>query len=590
MKLQVLFLLSFLLFSYSVTGFRTGQDPDPDSDLKKLFADYDEYNLRSYPEGATYDGDHRYDDKLSDNSEQSVKEYYDTVRVFLERLKAVDYKSLSEENKLNYDLFDYTLRQNLDGEKFKWYYMPMGQQNGIHISSPELVNIQPVSTFEEYGKYFSRLRQLSSKFDNTIDNMRKGMELGYVMPKFLMEQTLPQMENIMNKEVEESVFYSPVNKENKLSESEKESVKKELKEIIITEINPAYKKLYEFVKNEYLPKCRTEAGIWSIPDGNERYKYDIKNYTTLDLTAEEIHNTGLKEVERIRAEMEKVKDKTGFKGSLNEFNTFLKTDPRFYFTNKEDLLDGFRKILSKMDSKLPELFGTLPKAKYDLKEMEEYRAASAPQAYYYSAPEDRSRPGYFYVNTYNLPSRPKYTMTALALHEAVPGHHLQIAIAQELKDLPKFRRDFNSTAFVEGWGLYSESLGYETGMYEDLYLLYGALTFEMWRACRLVVDTGIHDKKWTRQQAFEFMSKNTPNSDHDIQTEIDRYISWDGQALAYKIGELKIKELRKRAEDKLGSGFDVREFHDEVLKNGPIPLTLLEKNIDNWIDSKLRKN
>jgi uncharacterized protein (DUF885 family) len=251
-------------------------------------------------------------------------------------------------------------------------------------------------------------------------------------------------------------------------------------------------------------------------------------------------------------------------------------------------MEGFRVILKKVDAKLPELFGRLPEAKYDLFEMEEFRAKSAPAAYYYSAPEDRSRPGYFYVNTYNLSARPIYTMTSLAMHEAVPGHHLQISIAQELKNLPKFRRDYSVTAFVEGWGLYAEYLGYETGMYDDIYQRYGALTFEIWRACRLVIDTGIHDKHWTREQAYEFMRKYTPNSDQDIQSEIDRYISWPGQALAYKLGELKIKELRKKAEDKLGDKFDIREFHDNVLKNGAIPLPLLEKNIDAWIESKLK--
>jgi prolyl oligopeptidase len=304
------------------------------------------------------------------------------------------------------------------------------------------------------------------------------------------------------------------------------------------------------------------------------------------LTAEEIHNIGIKEVERIRGEMEKLKDQIGFKGTIDEFNTFLKNDSQFYYKDKKDLMDGFRKILSKMDSKLPELFGKLPEAKYDLFEMEEFRAKSAPAAYYYSAPLDRSRPGYFYVNTYNLSARPKYTMTALALHEAVPGHHLQISIAQELRNLPKFRRELGVTAFVEGWGLYAEYLGYETEMYEDLYQKYGALTFEMWRACRLVVDTGIHEKHWSREQAYDFIKKYTPTSDHDLKSEIDRYISWPGQALAYKIGEMKIKELRKSAESRLGPQFDVKEFHDNVLKNGPLPLNLLDEKIDEWIKSK----
>jgi len=345
--------------------------------------------------------------------------------------------------------------------------------------------------------------------------------------------------------------------------------------------------LYDFVKNEYIPNCRKDAGVWALPQGKERYEKNIKDFTTLNYTADEIHELGMSEVNRIVTLMENVKDSIGFNGTLEEFNVFLKSDPQFYYTEKEDLMNGFREILSKADTTLPRMFGRLPNAKYDLKEMEEFRAASAPAAYYYSAPEDGSRPGYFYVNTYNLSARPKYTMTALAMHEAVPGHHLQISLAQEQTDLPKFRRDLGVTAFIEGWGLYSESLGYETGMYADLYQLYGALTFEIWRACRLVVDTGIHDKRWTREQAYDFMRKYTPNSDQDIQSEIDRYISWPGQAVAYKIGELKIKELRKKAETSLGDNFDIREFHDVILMNGAIPLPILEDVIDQWIAEQL---
>jgi len=580
------FLLSFL--SVIFLAFTNPTLPsNADDQIIDLFKKYDEYNLKTYPEGATYEGDHRYDDLLSDNSEEANKAYYDDMRAFLSELIQIDYQSLSYDNKLNYDLFKTSLEENIEGEKFNWYYMPMGQQWGIHINFPQLIHVQPLSTYEEYQKYFKRLRGFEKVVDNDIANMRKGMSLGYVMPGFIMEQTLPQMGNVMNVEVEKSIFYSPMEKENKMTPEEKTLASNELKDIIRNNINPSYKKLHDFVKNEYLPKCRTEAGVWSLPDGKDRYEMAVKNFTTLDLKADEIHNIGLKEVERIKSEMEKIKDRSGFKGTLDEFNQFLKTDKQFYYTDKEDLMNGFREILKIMDTKLPQLFGRLPEAKYDLREMEEFRAASAPAAYYYSAPEDRSRPGYFYVNTYDLPSRPKYTMTALALHEAVPGHHLQITIAQELKNLPKFRRELGVTAFVEGWGLYSESLGYETGMYEDLYQLYGALTFEIWRACRLVVDTGIHDKKWTREQALEFMKKYTPTSDHDINSEIDRYISWPGQALAYKTGELKIKELRKKAEEKLGERFDVKQFHDTVLKNGAIPLPLLEKKVDEWIATQI---
>ena len=584
--MRYLLLIPIMLISLLMNS-TSAYSSDPDSELMSLLNDYDEYNKRIYPEGATYEGDHRYDDKLSDNSEEANFAYYDSLRAFLNRLNGIDYTSLNSANKLNYDLFKSTLEDNLADEKFNGYYMPLGQQWGIHISFPQLAFVQPTETYDEYQKYFKRLKGFGEKVDNAISNMKKGIDAGIVPPVFIMEQTLPQMENVMNTEIEKSEFYSPIFRDNKLTPEEKVMVSEELKNIIENDIIPGYKKLYDFVKNEYIPNCRKDAGIWALPDGKERYEKSIKDYTTLNYTADEIHELGLNEVNRIVALMENVKDSIGFNGTLEEFNIYLKTDPQFYYTEKEDLLNGFREILSKVDTALPRMFGRLPNAKYDLKEMEEFRAASAPQAYYYSAPEDGSRPGYFYVNTYNLSSRPKYTMTSLAMHEAVPGHHLQISLAQEQTDLPKFRRDLGVTAFVEGWGLYSESLGYETGMYEDLYQLYGALTFEMWRACRLVVDTGIHDKKWSREQAYEFMRKYTPNSDQDIQSEIDRYISWPGQAVAYKIGELKIKDLRKKAEDSLGDKFDIREFHDVILMNGAIPLPILEDVINNWIAEQM---
>lgn len=567
-----------------MTGLTQSQDAN--KQLIELFDKYDTYNIVNDPEGSSYNGYHRFDDQLNDYSEEANKKYYDTIRAYSKELALISYDGLTDENKLNYDLFKRSLDQSLSYEKFNGYTMPLGQQWGIHISFPQIVNIQPVSTLEEYQKYFKRLRAFDKQVNDVIANMRKGMGLGLMPPSFIIEQTIPQMDNVISDDPEKSLFYSTLKKENMLTDDEKIKVSNELKEIITKSVNPAFKKLRDFVQNEYLPKCRTDAGVWALPDGKERYENSIKYYTTLNLTAGEIHNIGLKEVERIRGEMEKLKNQIGFNGSVDEFNTFLKTDPQFYYTDKNDLLDGFRLILRKMDSKLPDLFGRLPEVRYDLFEMEEFRAKSAPAAYYYPAPEDRSRPGYFYVNTYNLSARPKYTMTALALHEAVPGHHLQISISQELKNLPKFRRELGVTAFVEGWGLYAEHLGYETGMYEDLYQRYGALTFEMWRACRLVVDTGIHDKQWTREQAYEFMRKYTPNSDQDIRSEIDRYISWPGQALAYKLGELKLKELRKTAEDKLGPKFDIKEFHDRLLENGAIPLPLLEKKINQWIQSK----
>jgi uncharacterized protein (DUF885 family) len=554
--------------------------------LWEIFDMEHEYNMRTYPTWATYEGDNRYDDKLTDNSLEAITARYDTTRMFIALLEAIPYNELSEDDKLNYDLFMDGMKQYIDGQKFNFHYMPMGQQSGIHISFPQLIRVQPLNTPDEYRKYFARLRLFPEQIDNTILAMREGIKAGMMPPKFIMEQTLPQMENVYKIDSpEKSIFYKSPD-EIEAPQEEKSLLDMELQQIISDDVNPAYIKLYNFVKEEYLPYCREDAGIWSIPNGEEIYKNAIRSYTTTDLTADEVFNIGMNEVTRIRSEMENVKNEIGYSGTLGEFNEYLKTDPQFYYSEKDSLMEGYRVILREMDTKLPDLFGRLPEAPYDVMEIEEFRAKSAPAAYYYSAPEDRSRPGYFYVNTYDLPSRPKYTMTALALHEAVPGHHLQITISQELEGLPKFRQGGGETAFIEGWGLYSEHLGYETGMYEDLYQKYGALTFEMWRACRLVVDAGMHSKKWTREQAYEFLTTNTPGSDLDMASEIDRYISWPGQALAYKIGELKIKELRKKSEERLGSNFDVREFHDVVLKNGALPLNLLDMQVEQWLKSK----
>lgn len=580
---RILILLGIVMFLNSASSESIA---DENEKLLKLFDQYDEYIKMTYPEGATYDGDHRYDDKVSDNSEEAVIAGFDSLSSFLNRLEQIDYGALSSDNKLNYDLFRENMRDYLDARRFQNHLMPVGQQYGIQISLPQLVQFQPLDNAEDYNKYFTRLRQTERLVNNDIANMKKGMSLGIVMPDFIMEKTLPQFESIINKNPKESVFFQAMEKGKDLTDDQRISLSNELSEIIVHDLNPSLQRLHDFIMNEYIPSCRKEAGVWSLPDGAERYNRLVKDFTTLDLTFEDVHRTGLEEVERILLLMQDVKNKLGYEGTVQEFNRDIKKDTAQFFTNKEDLMNQFRQILSNMDRKLPELFGKLPQAAYDLKEMEEFRARSAPQAYYYSAPEDRSRPGYFYVNTYDLASRPKYTMTALALHEAVPGHHLQISIAQELKNLPKFRRDGGYTVFVEGWALYAESLGYEAGMYDDLYQLYGALIFEMWRACRLVVDTGIHGKKWSRQMAVDYMKKYTANSDLDIESEVDRYIAWPGQALSYKTGELKIKEIRSKAEKILGDKFDVREFHDKLLENGALSIPILEKKMDEWLASK----
>lgn len=583
MRSTIAIFLAVFVLSQKISAQPTDNQ---DTLLSRICSNYKEYFMRAFPESATYNGDHRYDGMLADISDRAEHNRIDSLRSFLKDLKFLRSNELSAENKVTCDLFSQNLEQELAGEKFHFHYIPLDQQSGIHINFPQLVEVQPLQTFGDYFRYFSRLRLFKQQVMEAMNNMTLGIKAGILPPKFVVEQVLTQIEAIKNKPTDSCVFFLPFNNQNKLTDEEKPKVKKQLQRMIDMMVKPAYQQLYDFVKNEYLPKCKDEAGLWNFPDGKARYEYLIQSHTTTQKSADEIFDLGMSEVKRIWKEMEKVKSEFGFKGLVSEFNNSLRNDSKNFYTKKEDLMKGFAEMLKKVDKKLPEYFGYLPKAKYDLKEIEEYRAASAPQAYYYKAPEDRSRPGYFYVNTTNLPARPKYTMTSLAMHEAVPGHHLQIAIAQELQNLPWVRRQMGYTAFVEGWGLYSESLGYEMGMYNDKYQHYGALSFEMWRACRLVVDAGIHSKKWTRQQAVDFMKKHIANSEADIVSEVDRYISMPAQALAYKIGELKIKELRKKAETELGDKFLVKEFHDKVLENGAIPLSLLEVKVNQWIVSK----
>lgn len=560
---------------------------DANEQLARLFTYHQEYSMFHFPEWATYEGDHRYDDRLADLSEKGVQNRIQNRHRLMSLLEKIPYQGLSPENKLNHALFKAMLLEWKADEPFQFYQTPLTQQSGLHIDFPQIIESQPLNTVADYQKYFARLRGFDQQVSDEIANMRQGLAKKRVVPRFIVAEVLEQIAQIKALKPEQSPFYSPLLRDNpKLSAADKAQLSKTLKDLLTQTVIPAYKRLYTFVQQEYLPHAPEQPGIWAWPDGQQRYAHLIKSHTGTTMSADQIHELGLKEVARIRAEMERLKTQLGFKGSLDEFNHYLKTDPRFYFTQKTDLMAGYQKILDQMNLKLPQLFGILPQARCELKEMEEYRAKSAPQAYYYSAPPDRSRPAWFYVNAYDLPSRPKYTMTALTLHEAVPGHHLQIAISQERKNLPFFRQHAGLTAFTEGWALYAESLGYETGMYTDPYQHYGALTFEIWRACRLVVDTGIHHKRWSRQQAVDFMRKYTPNSDLDIRSEVDRYIAWPGQALAYKIGELRFKELRKKAEKALGQRFDIRRFHDLVLKNGVLPFEQLEKELDAWSSSK----
>lgn len=553
--------------------------------LHELFEAHHQFRLKSNPEFATYEGDHRYNHLLTDMSEASEQKQLAAHKDFRQQLQAIDPAQLDEVDQMNHEMFGMMLDEGIEGAAFRLHELPINQMTGYHLSVPHLIDFQPLKTAEQFPDYFQRLRSFKQQAADVMENMRQGMAHKRVQPRHLMEQVLPQIAHLIEGSAEDSVFYLPLKQNAELSSAEKEKLGQELAEIIETVIKPGYTEMAEFIRHEYLPACRETHGIWDLPQGEEMYKYFIKMYTTPHLNADEIHEIGLQEVERIKKCTEEVKNQLGFKGSIIEFNHHLRTSPEQYFDNKEALWAMYEGVMNEAIEKSAVLFHRMPKARCELKEVEAYKAKSAPQAYYMPPPNDGSRPGYYYLNTYDLPSRPKYAVTALTLHEAVPGHHLQIAIAQELKELPYFRRNMHVTAYIEGWGLYAEYLGHDLDMYQDLYQYYGSLSFEMWRACRLVVDTGLHHKRWTRQQAIDFMKQHMSNSEHDIAAEVDRYMILPGQALSYKIGELKIKELRKRAEQALGERFDIRDFHDVFLRNGAVPLAVLEEQVDHWLQN-----
>ena len=553
---------------------------DSKQTLDALFADHKEFILREYPISATYDGDHRYDDKLTDYSEQAIKARYDSLRVFLQRAEEIDITSLHGEDSLSLLLFIDDIKSSLEAEQFNHHYIPITQQDGIHIEFPQIIEIQPFKTVEDYDRYVKRLSGFSKQIDDIMENMRKGMKAKIVMPSYIAQQIMDQAYPFFMNETDSLPFMKPVQSfPASFTDEEKSRIRSKVTFAIDSSIRPAYSNLHMFLLFEYLPQSRRVDGIHAVPKGKERYAYLIRRETTMDINPDSIYAIGMREVNRIEAEMQLIVNELGFNGTAEAFKKQLIKDPKNFYTDKQSMLDEYRRILSIVDSKLPALFGRLPKSPYDLKEIEPYRAAAAPQAYYYSAPLDRSRPGYFYVNTYDLPSRPKHTMTALALHEAVPGHHLQIAIAQELPGLPWFRNQISINAFVEGWALYSESLGHDMGLYQDPYQRFGALAFEMWRACRLVIDAGIHTGKMTREEGVQFMMKYTGNSELDARSEVDRYIAWPAQALSYKLGQMHILALRKEIEQALGKKFSLKQFHDAVLAHGPLPLHILSEQV-----------
>jgi len=552
--------------------------------LHNLFNDVWGWGLQEFPTRATYLGDYRYNDRLANMSLVSIQGRHKKNKTILRKLENLNREQLDPNDKLNYDLFHKNITRNIAAHPFKDYLMPVDQMGGVQINFPNLVDITPFRNQNDFDNYLARLFLFPEYMDQIIALMQEGLKNNITPPKIVLQKVPNQISVQYQFDVKNSPFYKPFEKN---IGSLPDSVRANYQELAVKSIKnhvfTSYKNLFDFFTEEYLPKARKNISAISLPHGDDYYAFKVKYYTTTNKTPSEIHSIGLSEVTRIRLEMEKVIKDSGFTGSFKEFITYLRTNPDFYYNNAEDLLDGYRAICKKADPELTKLFGTLPRLSYGVKPIPDFQAPASPTAYYYSGSLIAGRPGYFWANTYKLNTRPKYEMEALSLHEAVPGHHLQISISQELEDVPEFRKHGGFTAFSEGWGLYAEKLGEEMGFYKDPYSKFGQLTYEMWRACRLVVDTGMHAFGWSRERAIKFVADNTAKTENDIVVEIDRYISWPGQALAYKIGELRIIELRALAEEKLGEKFDIREFHDTVLGNGAVPLDILEQHVKDYI-------
>ena len=576
-------MIQILLLLFIISPVDTLQT---DQQLLQLFEDHWEYTLQSNPLTATSEGDPRFDDLLPATGLNALEERYHQNLRFLALLEEIDRGELGMEHRVNYDIFKLQLENSINSYESNHHLLPLNGWWDYHSTFADLGNRVSLRNSEDYENYLSRLEDFPEYNAGYIERMRKGMELGIVRPKIVFENYLASVEAHIHEDVTESRLFEPFeNFPATVDNEDRERLRAHAEEILKTVVIPEYEKLQRFLVDEYIPASSESIGITEVSGGEEYYQFLVEMNTTMDITPDEIHQIGLEEVQRIRSEMMEIVEESGFGDDFDSFVEFLRTDAQFYAESAEELMKETAYVLKKMDGKLPELFKTLPRLPYGIMEVPGYLAPRTATAYYSRGTADGTRAGFYAVNTYDLPSRPLYEVVALSLHEAVPGHHLQIALQQELEDMPKFRSASGFTAYVEGWALYSERLGLEVGMYDDSYDNFGRLSYEMWRALRLVVDTGIHSKGWSRDEAIDYMASNSALSLHNIRSEVDRYIFWPGQALAYKMGEIKIRELRSMAEEALGDDFDVREFHDVVLLSGSVPLSVLEENVMEYINN-----
>lgn len=588
MRNTLLFVFTFCLIVSNVFA----QDNDASAKLYALFDSEWQQRLESSPSFASFLGDKRYNDRWTDLSFDALKKRNERRLAALARLKAIDRSKLSEKDKVNYDLFQKDYESEIANYETGLYLLPISQRGGIQTAD-ELAEFLQFQTVKDYENWIARLESFPVYMEQTLALMKEGKARGLVWSRQVLTRVPAQIDKQIVASAEQSPFYAPFRAPaltKNVSESEQTALKNRAVKAIEEKVIPSYRKLKDYFEKEYLPAAYPQAGIWQMKNGDKIYEFLARDYTTTAMTPKEIHETGLREVARIRAEMEKIKTQVGFKGTLPEFFNYLRTDAKFFYKTPEELLNAYRAVTRRVDPELVKVFRTFPRMPYGVVPIPDNIAPDTTTAYYNSPAADGSRPGLYYVNLYKPEMRPKWEMMALSIHEAVPGHHFQIALQQELGEMPNFRKFGGYTAFIEGWGLYSESLGDEMGLYGDPYDKFGQLTYEMWRAVRLVVDTGMHYYKWDRQKAIDFFKENAAKTDQDIVNEIDRYISDPGQALAYKIGELKIKEMRGRATAELGAKFDVKEFHDVVLLSGAVPLDVFEKNVTEWIAKKKAAN
>jgi uncharacterized protein (DUF885 family) len=563
--------------------------PSRKQQLDALFESYFEDALKLSPLTATFIGDDRYNDQLPNSL---GPDYIATARAtnhrYLAAIKAIDPSGLAPADRISYDIFLAERERELRAERFPSELLPLNQAGSLLTLMPALGaggNAQPFATVKDYDNWLKRLDGLAVWMDQALANLRAGAQRGVVQPRAVMEKVLPQLDAMVVARAQDSQYFAPVKQfPSTFAAADRERLTAAYARQLDTTLLPAYRRLRDFVRDDYLPQTRSTVAWTALPDGAAWYQYYVREHTTTTMSAEEIHQLGLSEVARIRGEMDRVRQQVGFKGDLPAFFEHLETDPQFYFTRGADLLEGYRTLKTRIDAALPKLFSVFPKADYEVREVEAFRAESAAGGSYQPPSADGSRPGIFYVNTFNLKAQPKYGMETLSLHEAAPGHHFQVAIQQELAGVPRFRRfGGDYTAYVEGWALYAESLGKELGFFTDPYQWFGRLNDEMLRAMRLVVDTGLHAKGWSREQAIRFMLDNSTMAESDVVSEVDRYVAWPGQALGYKVGDLALQGLRRKAQAALGPKFDVRDFHRMVLSDGAVPLDVLEAKAERWV-------